>query len=222
MNFDWRAFDAYLFDIDGTLLNCRDAVHYHAFNAALASVYGCKTTIDKVPVHGNTDVGILRATTQLEGISEQDFQQKLPAVLREICDLVEKNRAELKPELCPTIQVILEGLRRDQKIVGIVTGNLESVGWIKLQAVGIAGFFEFGSFSDRHHTRVEVFRNGADLVCARRPGASICFVGDTPSDISAARQLGMPVIAVATGIFSCEQLNDYSPDICISSFKDLL
>ena len=27
----WDDFDAYLFDVDGTLLNCRDAVHYFAF-----------------------------------------------------------------------------------------------------------------------------------------------------------------------------------------------
>ena len=27
----WDSYDAYLFDIDGTLLNCTDAVHYFAF-----------------------------------------------------------------------------------------------------------------------------------------------------------------------------------------------
>ena len=27
--FNWRAYDAYLFDIDGTLLNTHDGVHYH-------------------------------------------------------------------------------------------------------------------------------------------------------------------------------------------------
>src|SRR5690349_15360578 len=59
--FDWTAFDCYLFDIDGTLLNSRDAVHYHAFHRAVQTVFGLDFRLDGVPVHGNTDVGILRA-----------------------------------------------------------------------------------------------------------------------------------------------------------------
>src|SRR5476649_2727229 len=38
--FNWRGFDAYLFDIDGTLLNSRDAVHYEAFLIAMQELYG--------------------------------------------------------------------------------------------------------------------------------------------------------------------------------------
>ena len=33
--FRWDAADAYLFDIDGTLLNSRDGVHYNAFHNAV-------------------------------------------------------------------------------------------------------------------------------------------------------------------------------------------
>ena len=58
--FDWTAFDCYLFDIDGTLLNSRDAVHYYAFHRAVQTVFGLDFRLDGVPVHGNTDVGILR------------------------------------------------------------------------------------------------------------------------------------------------------------------
>src|SRR5437870_3017695 len=44
--FDWKAADAYLFDIDGTLLNSRDAVHYHAFHHAVERVFGLDFRID--------------------------------------------------------------------------------------------------------------------------------------------------------------------------------
>jgi beta-phosphoglucomutase-like phosphatase (HAD superfamily) len=37
--FNWRAFDAYLFDIDGTLLHSRDGVHYEAYLAAMEGLY---------------------------------------------------------------------------------------------------------------------------------------------------------------------------------------
>jgi phosphoglycolate phosphatase-like HAD superfamily hydrolase len=47
-------------------------------------------------------------------------------------------------------------------------------------------------------------------------------VGDTPSDIRAARENQLPVIAVATGVYTIEQLQQESPDVCIRSFEDLL
>src|SRR2546429_1218690 len=37
--FRWMDFDAYLFDIDGTLLVTRDLVHYNALNRAIREVY---------------------------------------------------------------------------------------------------------------------------------------------------------------------------------------
>ena len=67
--------DAYLFDIDGTLLNSRDGVHYHAFHAAVREVYGIDSSIDGVPVHGNTDLGILRAVARRAGLSDTEFEQ---------------------------------------------------------------------------------------------------------------------------------------------------
>jgi len=60
-HFQLFQFDAYLFDIDGTLANTRGGVHYNSFHTALREVYGCEGRIDDVPVHGNTDLGILRA-----------------------------------------------------------------------------------------------------------------------------------------------------------------
>ena len=55
--FDWWNFDAYLFDIDGTLVNAHGRVHYNSFHTALREVSGCEGRIDSVPVHGNTDIG---------------------------------------------------------------------------------------------------------------------------------------------------------------------
>ena len=50
--FDWRAADAYLFDIDGTLLNSRDAVHYWAMHNAVKEVYGFELDGIKIGVLG--------------------------------------------------------------------------------------------------------------------------------------------------------------------------
>ena len=73
-NFDWWNFDAYLFDIDGTLVNSHGRVHYESFHTALREVYGCEGRIDPVPIHGNTDIGILRAALEYHGKVPSDFE----------------------------------------------------------------------------------------------------------------------------------------------------
>jgi phosphoglycolate phosphatase-like HAD superfamily hydrolase len=47
-------------------------------------------------------------------------------------------------------------------------------------------------------------------------------VGDTPRDIEAARANRLPVIAVATGNFSFDELHELEPEVCASSLADLL
>src|SRR6185437_8069199 len=79
--FDWTAFDAYLFDIDGTLLNSRDAVHYHAFHHAVKDTFGLDLCLDGVPVHGSTDIGILRAYMETVGVPEREWLPKVPEVV---------------------------------------------------------------------------------------------------------------------------------------------
>ena len=220
--FNWRNFDAYLFDIDGTLLNSRDAVHYFAFHHAMREVFGRDISIDNVPVHGNTDIGILRAALKQHGFSDEDFTRTLPDILTIMRAEVDKNVAGMKPELCPKVPALLEALRSAGKLLGVTSGNLEFIAWHKLRAAGIAHYFAFGSFSDRNELRKDIFAHGISEARIRLgPNASVCFVGDTPSDIQAARAIGAPIIAVATGIYSLAQLQEHSPDACISCCADL-
>ena len=53
-------------------------------------------------------------------------------------------------------------------------------------------------------------------------GASVCVVGDTPRDIEAAHANGLPVIAVATGHFSFDELLEHRPEACTTTLADLL
>ncbi|HEV7676258.1 MAG TPA: HAD hydrolase-like protein, partial [Candidatus Angelobacter sp.] len=67
------------------------------------------------------------------------------------------------------------------------------------------------------------FQHGIDLARQRLgEHASVTIVGDTPSDIDAARTVGVPVIAIATGIYSFAELQAHSPDACFACGTDLL
>lgn len=222
--FNWRAYDAYLFDIDGTLLNMHDGVHYNSFHKALHDVYGCDGLIDDVPVHGNTDIGILRAALKHHGaLRDGEFEARLPQALEMMCAEVERHADNIRPELCPSIAELLAALHAEGKLLGVVTGNLERIGWRKLGCAGIRKYFDFGSFSGLREKREDIFRHGVERARELRgPEISVCIVGDTPDDIRAAAAIGMPVIAVATGIYSREQLAEHGPPLCVETVAELL
>jgi len=174
-------------------------------------------------VHGNTDVGILRAVAGGAGVPDPMFDAKLPQALERMQTWVRSNAADWRPQLCPSVVELLSGLKRRGKLLGIVSGNLEPIGWMKLQAAGIRDFFSFGSFSGAREHRVEIFREGIARACQLLGvGARVCFVGDTPSDIAAAQQLGIPMLAIATGIYPQMELEGLHPDLCVSCCTDLL
>ncbi len=220
---DVFSFDAYLFDIDGTLLNTRDAIHYYAFRNALRKLFGFEATIDGVPVHGNTDIGILRAVCRLQGIANERFEKHLPEIVQLMCDEVAARKSEVKADLCPSIREFLAELKSRKKLIGVVTGNFETIGWTKLEATGLRPFFDFGSFSNRAEFRADIFRSGLTEVRNRLgPGAPTVVFGDTPSDIKAAKQVGMPIVALATGIYPQDELAPLGPDLCLTCCTELL
>ena len=219
----WLNYDAYIFDIDGTLLTSAGLVHYNAFKAALREIYGCERDITEVPLHGNTDIGILRATTRLAGLGDGDFAVKLQAALAFIRNHAHQNRSRLTTSLCPAIPDFVKHLHAGGKLLGLATGNLETIGWMKIETAGLRPYFSFGAFSDHHEKRSDIFASA--LTEARRRlgnGARVCFLGDTPADVEAAHINGCAVIAIATGIHTYEQLQALSPEYCLRGCNELL
>lgn len=214
--------DICIFDIDGTLLNSRDAVHYFAFLNAVRHVFGVEANTDGIHMHGNTDIGILRAVAQRAGIAPAALEAELPGIISRMCAEVESRSQDLRPELCPSIREFITSLHDRGKILGVATGNFEAIGWAKLRAAALRDYFTFGSFSDAHETRRAIFQSAVALANKVLPDASLLIFGDTPADISAARAVGVPIVAVATGIFPLLELERHSPDAAFACCSDLL
>ena len=219
----WDAFDAYLFDIDGTLLNCTDATHYFAFCDALRMLTGRELNLDGITAHGNTDVGILRDVLLRAGIPESEWRGRIRDVCSNMADFMEQRKDQLCTAVLPQVREVLEHLRAGGAVLGIATGNLERIGKLKLDRAGLLDYFQFGGWSDNYEYRTDVFR--AAIAKARAlagDSASLCVIGDTPADIRAANENALPVIAVATGTYSFEQLQQEKPALCIRSCEYLL
>ncbi|HEX3942422.1 MAG TPA: HAD family hydrolase [Acidobacteriaceae bacterium] len=219
----WDGFDVYLFDIDGTLLHCADAVHYFAFCDALQAIAGRPLTLEGVTAHGNTDVGILRDALALAGVEDAAWRPNLPAIQEQMCCFVRGREQEICAEAMPFAAESLERLRSRGALLGVATGNLRGIGELKLRRCGLWKYFSFAGWSDRWEHRADVFAAAAaEARAVAGTSASICVVGDTPADIAAARYHNLAIIAVATGVYSIAELNAGEPDLCVKSLKELV
>ena len=218
----WDAYDVYLFDIDGTLLSCTDAVHYFAFCKVLSLVADRPVNLDGVVAHGNTDVGILRDAFRIANVPEATWRPKLVEMQQQMCHFVELHRNDLSITVLPKVFEVLEHLHSRGALLGVATGNLKGIGQVKLQRCDLLRQFDFGEYSDPYEYRHDVFR-GAVLQARALAAedASLCVVGDTPEDIRSARLNGLDVIAVATGIYDYESLRKEEPNWCLRSLADL-
>jgi phosphoglycolate phosphatase-like HAD superfamily hydrolase len=203
-----------LFDIDGTLLLQASREHVVAMHGALADVYGL-TRPARVEAAGRTDIDIARHIALLAGIPALRFDEGLP----ELRAAVAENYAALVPDdlsdrLAPGVPELLAALdERDDVLLSLVTGNLESVARMKLRAAGIGGFFPAGQggFGSDHEDRTElpgIARSRAGRRGAPYPRDETVVIGDTPLDIACARADGVRVIAVATGPYDASALQD--------------
>ena len=225
--FEWDRQDAYLFDIDGTLLRSSDSVHYDSFASSVQRITGFEVTLAGIPLAGSTDTAILREACRQAGVPAAEVERHINAILEAMCAGVEKRRHEMHLTLMPGVEETLSYLAGLGALVGVATGNLEVIGWVKIEEAGLREWFRFGGFSDRYPVRAELIaqaaRKARELVGPKGfPGARVCVVGDTPRDIEAARANSLPVISVATGRFSFEELLEHRPEVCATSLADLM
>jgi phosphoglycolate phosphatase len=221
--FAWDTQDAYLFDIDGTLLRSRDRIHMDSVAISVRRVTGFEVTLASVNVHGSTDTAILREACHQAGILPEIVAEQTEAILEAMRQEVSGRRHELDLIRMPGVEETLSHLARGGALLGLATGNLEMIGWIKVERAGLREWFRFGGFSDHFPVRSELIQQAA--IKAREIAgdeASVCVVGDTPRDIAAAHANQLPVIAVATGRYSFDELMEHRPEVCTTSLSDLL
>ena len=220
--FEWDRQDAYLFDIDGTLLRCHDRVHVESFATSVARVTGFEVTLAGVLLHGSTDTAILREACRQAGVPPDVLEARTEAILEAMRVKVAERRNELDLIRMPGVEEALKHLARKGAVLGVASGNLEMIGWIKIEQAGLREWFRFGGFSDQFPIRAELIGQAAAKARELTGKSNICVVGDTPRDIEAARANSLSVIAVATGHYTFDELVKLQPEACATSLIDLL
>jgi len=215
-----------LFDIDGTLVSMRGAGP-RAMDRAFERLTGIPRAFQGVPMAGRTDRAITESALQRLADAgrtvprDEAFHRRFTeAYLAELALEVWKPG----PTVCPGVLSTLDALERRDVRLALGTGNYAGAGRVKLERFGLWSRFAFGGFGDETCDRVEVIARAATEARQRCAcGADgLLVVGDTPNDIAAARAIGAPVLAVATGPYPLEELEPHKPDLLVANLLDAL
>ncbi len=204
----------YIFcDIDGTLLQAAGAGS-SAFGDAFAEVFGVPVDMGHINFAGATDIRVLAQLMREQGIPsdsalEQRFFTRLPVFL-------DRNMVAVPPTVFPGVGAFLTRVSRHWGL-GLVTGNSEACARIKLRHAGLEAYFgNVGGFGDDDGDRNRM----AALALERAGHPERAFLlGDTPSDVAAARANGMVSVAVCNGQFDRATLEAEGADLVLDSFE---
>lgn len=213
-----------LFDIDGTLFKTANPIHIDAFTEAFKNVYRVDANQKEISPEGMLDNQIIIDVLKLHGFSEERIKEKLKTATMEMSKFVRSNLKDGLFTPLPGVKGLLKELKSKNIPLGILSGNVEDIAWSKIENAGLADYFQFGGFGDEAFKRVDLIdiaRVKAEKVLNKSLEIKdFVIVGDTPKDIKCARDGGIKVIAVTTGIYSYEYLEKEKPDLLLRSMEE--
>ena len=215
-----------LFDIDGTLLSS-EGLGRASMQRALAEVFGSPGN-PSYRYDGKTDKQIIRDVMRLEGHSDAHIDARMETLLvlylEGLRAGVKSGRFNVRP-LAGVVEILDELEKRDDVVLGLLTGNIEPGARIKLTAAGInPDRFRVNAFGSDHEHRPELpaiaQRRASETLGLDIAGNRLVVIGDTPADIECGRSLGARAIGVASGHYTVEQLETYNPYAALPSLEN--
>ena len=203
-----------LWDIDGTLVthapSPRDR-HAHAVSTVLGR------DVDRLPAGiGKTDRQIIIELFADHLPSDAEIEQAFAV----IDELTAEDMLTTPSTAIAGVDAVLQGLADAGALHSVLTGNSPRRAELKLQAAQLAAHINFdsGFYGHLHSTRMELVASAAERL-SLQPNVRPVIIGDTPLDILAAHASGIPVIAVATGIYSVDELAEHRPHAVLEDFS---
>ena len=211
-----------LFDIDGTLLSSGGAGQA-AMEHALEVVFGITGPTEGISYAGRTDRAI---TADMLGYHNVEAEDDVVAGFMEAYLARLPHELEQRPGLIlPGVAELLAQLSEHPGMtLALLTGNFRRGAELKLTHYGLLDYFQFGGFGDHHRDRDDVARQAADEVRSAHGADAadeLWVIGDTPADVQCGRAIGAVTVAVATGVFSADELEAATPDHLFEDFSDV-
>jgi phosphoglycolate phosphatase len=213
-----------LFDIDGTLV--RGGPAKRAFELAMEAAFGTAGPIGSHDFSGKTDPQIARELLRLADFEDDEIDAGLGLLWREYLTGLEARLSELPMTLLPGVPSLLHHLSGMSDVaLGLLTGNIAEGARLKLDSVGLTGYFSVGGYGSDSEVREELtpfaLKRAANFWGTTFSPDSVVVVGDTPRDVFCGRHGGTRTVAVATGRYDVKSLTEAGADRVLESLDDL-
>lgn len=215
-----------LFDIDGTLLRGKNELHHRAFTFAIQKSLNITPDLSVLKPAGMLDRNIVLDLLSLQNVANLQGDCLVDRILEMMGSYFSENAYDFTDRVLPGVVDLLSELKRLAIPTGLLTGNVETIAWTKMEKSGLLPFFgPFGGFGDaKVKTRAELIPiaiSRANLITGNGYcEQDVVIIGDTPRDIECAKYWGARVIAVATGTYSFESLALHQPDLLVRSLEE--
>lgn len=215
-----------LWDIDNTLLYTGGAGGI-GMTRAFRELYGVEDAFGRVEFSGRTDTAIFRACARAHGIEEQALESEQARFLDAYVPHLQAALHEVPGRLMPGIAETLDALGQSVGVLqALGTGNFRRPGELKLRHYGIAAHFPGmpGGFGEDSESRSEMIAAAIARLARLAPNGErprVVVIGDTPHDISAARENGAYALGVATGRDSVRDLLQCGADAALEDLSDV-
>ena len=205
-----RAHRLILFDVDGTLLDCCGQTR-SPLAEAMRDVFGTAGGIDGYDFSGKTDPQIVTEIQVAAGTDPARVAAALPAVRDAYVERLETGLRRDRMRLLPGAAELLRDLgARAGTVVGLLTGNWEAGGRIKLGRFALNRYFELGAFGDGRLDRRELppvaLARAREVAGRTFAPAETLIVGDSRLDVECGHAHGIEVLAVSSGWTSAADL----------------
>lgn len=212
-----------IWDIDGTLLRTNGAAAI-PFAEAVSEFAGIPVFIDRKSLSGFTDYEIAMHLLQLHDIPFEIID--ITQILNKYIQNLSKSLSHVGVDLINSVYQVLEKLIQlpnTELLIG--TGNCIDGARTKLRHVGLDRFFlDYNLYcsSENLWNRDLIIQKVASSLLPNELGI---VIGDSPRDISSAKNAGLAVIAVSTGAHSYEELESHHPTAILKKnweYSDLM
>jgi phosphoglycolate phosphatase-like HAD superfamily hydrolase len=210
-----------IWDIDGTLLSCGNAGKI-SLNKTFKDCFGIENAFDGIEMAGKLDMNILKNVIRKNKIVEYNMNDIL---YKYGSNLKEQLKSNSNFKILPNIKKNLQNLQKDNRIYNVVaTGNSEIGSIVKLRKAKMLEYFKVGSYGNSFETRACLVKNAINIAKFTYDidfsDKDIYMIGDTPDDIMAGKDNNVKTIALATGGYSYNILEEIKPDYLFEKLPD--
>jgi len=210
-----------LFDIDKTLIKSSTG-HSATFSEGFKKIYGVNATTKSIVTHGMTDQQIIIEVLKKKGLTESQIVPKINECMKVMLEYFDNIKDTIEVNVLGGVPELLEELKNQNFLIGLVTGNLEPIGREKMKKAKLNKYFKLGGFGSDDISRTKLVKlaiKRAEENFDFKYDNNVFLFGDAPQDMNAGHEAGVITIGVTTGIYTKEDLEN-AADYVVDNLQD--